>query len=46
MPPVPAAVMMWLSAKLVSEMSLRVPVGVPCSVAPRQSHESSTTLSP
>lgn len=46
MPPVPAAVMMWESAKLVSEMSERVPVGVPRSVAPRQSQRSSISFSP
>ena len=46
MPPVPAAVMMCESAKLVTLMSERAPVGVPRSFAPRQSHESSTTWRP
>ncbi len=42
-PPVPAAVMMCERAKLVREMSARAPVGVPRSVRPRASQESSTT---
>ena len=46
MPPVPAAVMMCERAKLVRLMSARAPVGVPRSVSPRASHESSTTLRP
>ena len=45
-PPVPAAVMMWDRAKLVSEMSARAPVGVPRKVRPSASQESSTTISP
>lgn len=45
-PPVPAAVMMCDRAKLVSEMSARVPVGVPRRVSPRASQESSTTFRP
>ena len=46
MPPVPAAVMMWLSANDVTEMSERSPVGVPRSVVPKASHESSITCRP
>ena len=46
MPPVAAAVMMCASAKLVTLMSERVPVGVPRSFAPSASHESSITLRP
>ena len=46
MPPVPAAVMMWLNAKEVTEMSDRVPVGRPLKVAPSASQESSTTSRP
>ena len=46
MPPVAAAVMMCARAKLVTLMSERVPVGVPRSLAPRASHESSITLRP
>ena len=46
MPPVAAAVMMCARAKLVTLMSERVPVGVPRSVAPSASHESSITLRP
>jgi hypothetical protein len=38
--------MMWLRAKLVTEMSDRVPVGVPRSVAPSESQLSSITCSP
>ena len=44
MPPVPAAVMMCDSAKDVTEMSERVPVGVPRSVEPSASQESSIDL--
>ncbi len=44
MPPVPAAVMMCDRAKEVTEMSDRVPVGVPRSVEPSASHESSIDL--
>ncbi len=43
MPPVPAAVMMCESANDVTEMSERVPVGVPRKVEPSASQESSTT---
>ena len=43
MPPVPIAVMMWESAKLVSPMSARVAVGLPRSDDPSESHESSIT---
>ena len=43
MPPVPAAVMMCERANEVTEMSDRVPVGVPRSVEPSASQESSTT---
>ncbi len=43
MPPVPAAVMMCESANEVTEMSDRVPVGVPRKVDPRASQESSMT---
>ena len=46
MPPVPAAVMMCESANDVTEMSERVPVGVPRSVEPSASHESSIDLQP
>ena len=46
MPPLPAAVIEWVRAKLVTPMSLRVPVRVPRSHESRTSHESSTTLSP
>ncbi len=45
-PPVAAAVMTCASAKLVTLMSERVPVGVPRSLEPRASHESSITLRP
>ena len=44
MPPVPAAVMMCESANDVTEMSERVPVGVPRSVEPSASQESSIDL--
>ncbi len=43
MPPVPAAVMMWESANDVTEMSDRVPVGMPRRVEPSASQESSIT---
>ncbi len=46
MPPVAAAVMMCARAKLVTLMSERVPVGVPRSLAPSASHESSITWRP
>ena len=46
MPPLPAAVMMCEAAKLVTLRSDRVPVGVPRSVAPSASQESSTTCRP
>ena len=46
MPPLPAAVIEWVRAKLVTPRSLRVPVRSPRSHELSTSQESSTTLRP
>ena len=46
MPPLPAAVIAWVRAKLVTVMSERSPVRVPRSRESSTSHESSTTARP